>query len=202
MPVKKARTSVIAKSVVFLKGAHISISKNTTIMDYCVLGVENPDKDVFENEEQKKVSIGAQCIIYPWSMFYEGAVIEDAVKIGERCMIGSRTRIGRGARLLYCAQVHDKVVVGNYSIIGGFVADNCVIGEKCSIFGSLVHNYAHRNPRKWDETDEIGPTIEDEVVIGWGAVVVGPIKIGKGALIKPNSVVTRDVKPGVRYEGS
>jgi len=38
-----------------------------------------------------------------------------------------------------------------------------------------------------------GPTIEDNVVIGPGARVIGPVRIGRGATIGANAVVTDDV---------
>jgi serine O-acetyltransferase len=38
-----------------------------------------------------------------------------------------------------------------------------------------------------------GPTIEDNVVIGPGAKIVGAVRIGRGATIGPNAVVTEDV---------
>ena len=37
------------------------------------------------------------------------------------------------------------------------------------------------------------PTIENSVVIGAGARVLGPIIIGEGARISANSVITKDV---------
>ncbi|ERA52031.1 Serine acetyltransferase [Corynebacterium diphtheriae DSM 43988] len=37
------------------------------------------------------------------------------------------------------------------------------------------------------------PTVEDDVVIGAGAKVLGPITIGKGSAIGANAVVTKDV---------
>jgi serine O-acetyltransferase len=38
-----------------------------------------------------------------------------------------------------------------------------------------------------------GPVIEDNVTIGPGAKVVGAVRIGRGATIGPNAVVTEDV---------
>jgi serine acetyltransferase len=40
------------------------------------------------------------------------------------------------------------------------------------------------------------PVIEDDVVIGCGARVLGPIRVGAGAVIGANSVVIHDVAPG------
>ncbi len=39
------------------------------------------------------------------------------------------------------------------------------------------------------------PVIEDDVKIGAGAKILGPVTIGRGALIGANAVVTRDVRP-------
>jgi serine O-acetyltransferase len=43
--------------------------------------------------------------------------------------------------------------------------------------------------------------IEDDVVIGCGARVLGPIRIGRGAFIGANSVVLSDVPPGAVVSG-
>lgn len=45
------------------------------------------------------------------------------------------------------------------------------------------------------------PIIEDDVVIGCGARVLGPIRIGKGAFIGANAVVLTDVPPGAIATG-
>ena len=45
------------------------------------------------------------------------------------------------------------------------------------------------------------PVIEDDVVIGCGARVLGPIRIGRGAVIGANAVVLSDVPPGAIATG-
>jgi serine O-acetyltransferase len=42
-------------------------------------------------------------------------------------------------------------------------------------------------------TERGAPLLEDNVVIGPGARVTGPVRIGRGATVGPNAVVTRDV---------
>jgi serine O-acetyltransferase len=39
------------------------------------------------------------------------------------------------------------------------------------------------------------PVIEDDVRIGAGAVILGPVRIGRGALVGANAVVLHDVRP-------
>jgi len=46
------------------------------------------------------------------------------------------------------------------------------------------------------------PTIEDDVYIGAGAKVLGDIRVGKGATIGANAVVTKDVPPGCVIVGA
>ncbi len=45
------------------------------------------------------------------------------------------------------------------------------------------------------------PIVEDGVIIGTGAKILGPIRIGKGARIGANAVVLNDVQPGVTVAG-
>jgi serine O-acetyltransferase len=75
-----------------------------------------------------------------------------------------------------------------------------VIGEGISIGGSvtLYHNVT-LGRRAWDEPSY--PSIEDNVVVYPGAVIIGSIKIGESATIAANSVVNRDVPPKVVVAG-
>jgi serine O-acetyltransferase len=45
------------------------------------------------------------------------------------------------------------------------------------------------------------PVIEDDVIIGCGARVLGPVRIGRGAFIGANAVVLTDVPPGAIATG-
>jgi serine O-acetyltransferase len=45
------------------------------------------------------------------------------------------------------------------------------------------------------------PLIEDKVIIGAGAQILGPITVGHGARVGANAVVVRDVPPGVTVVG-
>lgn len=46
------------------------------------------------------------------------------------------------------------------------------------------------------------PVIEDDVYIGAGAKVLGGIRVGRGAIIGANAVVTRDVPAGATVVGA
>ncbi|MEJ5887580.1 hypothetical protein WDZ16_03815 [Pseudokineococcus marinus] len=46
-----------------------------------------------------------------------------------------------------------------------------------------------------------GPTLEDDVYVGTGAAVLGPVQLGAGCSVGANAVVVRDVEPGATAVG-
>jgi UDP-3-O-[3-hydroxymyristoyl] glucosamine N-acyltransferase len=173
----------------------------TVVGDWSIVGAQNYYQDIFSNDNERVVRIGPGCIIGSWTLIYEGATLGQGVQVQDRCLVGSLTRVGSRSRVMYAAQVHDKVRIGKNCIVAGFVGDNSCLGDGCSVFGALVHRYEHPGVKDWDRTDECGPSLEENVVVGWGAVVIGPVTIGAGAWIEPNSVVKRDIRRGERYGG-
>lgn len=191
--------ATIAATAVIHRKKNLRLGRRVTIMDFAVLGLPNYYQDIFTHDRHKLIRIGDHCRIYPWALIYEGATLEASVVMEERTTVGSLTTVGANTRIVYQAQVNDKVVIGKDCVIGGFVADNCKIGRGCSVFGALVHRYQNHNTVAWDTTDEPGPVLEDGVVVGWGAVIVGGVRIGARAHILPNVLVTEDVPAGVKY---
>lgn len=188
----------IARTAVIIKRDTVEVGKDVSIMDYAIIGLPNYYQGDFQNEKQRRVVIGDRARIYPFTVVFEGASLGSGVIMEERTSVGSRTRIGAKTRILYQAQVNDDVTIGKSCIIGGFVADNTRVGNRCKVFGALVHRCETKN---WDTEGEDGPIIEDDVFIGWGSIVVGKVKIGTGAHIPPNVLVRQNVPPGKKYAG-
>ena len=104
-------------------------------------------------------------------------------------------------RLLTAIDIHPGAKIGrNFFIDHGFtvigetaeIGDNVTIYQCVTLGGTSPHDGV---PGKRH------PTIGDDVVIGSGAQVLGPITVGKGARIGANSVVTRDVPGGATMVG-
>lgn len=105
------------------------------------------------------------------------------------------------ARLLTSIDIHPGAEIGrNFFIDHGFV----VIGETATI-GDDVTIYQMVTLGGTNPTNGIGgkrhPTLEDGVIVGSGAQVLGPITIGPRARIGANAVVTRDVPEGATMTG-
>lgn len=75
--------------------------------------------------------------------------------------------------------------------IGIVIGGGVVIGNDVTLYQNVT-----LGGKKNLKTDQLEyPTIEDNVTIYTGAVVIGNITIGKGAIIGANSVVISDVPP-------
>lgn len=138
----------------------------------------------------ENVYVGAQAILG------KGSKIGDNCVIDHQCIIEPNVTMAPGCLLIYRAIVGGEVVMGEGCIIGGFVAERCVLGKGCRIFGKVVHNQ-HDTTVLWDEFESPEPSARfgDFCFVGFGALIVGGISIGERAYVCANAVVTKDVPP-------
>ena len=197
IPAKKIKRNLPASTIYPYRNTEIG--NGTRIHPSSIVGFPNRDPTFFSKKSERIVHFGRNCVVYPWSLIYEGASIGAGVEIHERCTVGSCTTIGDKTMILYGAQVHDNVSIGKRCIVAGFIADNCIVGDGSSVFGALIHRYKNPGRDRWDETDEPGPVLGKNVVVAWGAVIIGRVRIGDGAWISPNEVITEDVPAGANY---
>ena len=74
--------------------------------------------------------------------------------------------------------------------VGVMIASEAVIGRNCTVYGGAM--VAH----KANNMGSGAPCIGNNVNLLSGCKVIGPVKIGDGAVIGANAVVLRDVPPG------
>jgi serine O-acetyltransferase len=105
------------------------------------------------------------------------------------------------SRLLTAIDIHPGARIGkNFFIDHGFT----VIGETAEI-GDNVTIYQCVTLGGTNPTSGLGgkrhPTLHDNVIIGSGAQIIGPILIGERARVGANAVVTEDVPAGATMVG-
>lgn len=122
--------------------------------------------------------IQAHCILGCWTK-YAGDVFSPSIQIGDNCNIGEHTHIS----------ATNKITIGNGLLTGRYV----FIGDNSH--GGFSKEEAEIPPinRKLVTKGEI--VIGDNVWIGDKATILSGVKIGKGAIIGANAVVTKDVPP-------
>ena len=115
-------------------------------------------------------------IISQTSRFLTGIEIHPGAKIGKNLFIDH----GMGVVIGETSEIGDNVTIYHMATLGG-------------IAPSINSNEQRLTKRH--------PTLNDCVVVGSGAQILGPVTIGENAKIGANAVVTKDVEPNAIMVG-
>ena len=106
--------------------------------------------------------------------------------------------ISQFSRFLTGIEIHPKAKIGKNLFIdhgmGVVIGETSEIGDNVTIYhmatlGGISPSIDSDNQRNVKRH----PTLKDNVVVGSGAQVLGPVVIGKNAKIGANAVVTKDI---------
>lgn len=146
------------------------IGDNTFIYPSVEVYIENRQPD------GRGLFIGSNCLVFPRTRFVLGDMFTNLTASLE---IGDDVQIGPGCYI----SAEGGIFVGNYVLIGANV-------------NILSSSYEYREteiPVRWQGMVYGKVTIEDDVVIGAGSVILKDVSIGRGAIIAAGSVVINDI---------
>jgi serine O-acetyltransferase len=107
--------------------------------------------------------------------------------------------MSQGARLLTGVEIHPGAAIGHGVFIdhgmGVVIGETSVIGNNCLLYQGVTLGGTGKQEGKRH------PTLEDNVVVGAGAKVLGAITVGSNTRIGAGSVVLRDVDPDCTVVG-
>ncbi len=101
--------------------------------------------------------------------------------------------ISSAVRVLTAVDIHPAAEIGRRLFIdhaaGVVIGATAEVGDDVTMFhgvtlGGVTMSHGKRHP-----------TIEDRVMIGTGATILGPVTVGHDSRVGAQSVVTKDVKP-------
>lgn len=138
------------------------------------------------------------------------------VRIRPRSIFGGYNKVGPNS--FFSGEIGRYSYIGGNSVVKGKVGNFCSISHNVTFLtGSHpVRNYVSTHPAFYSLQKQCGTTfvkeqrfneiprldnsdysieVGNDVLIGFGATLVGPLRIGNGAIIGANSVVTKDVLP-------
>ncbi len=103
------------------------------------------------------------------------------------------------SRFLTGVEIHPGAMIGRRVVIdhgmGVVIGETAEVGDDVLIYmGVVLGGTALENVKRH-------PTIGNNVIIGSGAIILGPIRIGSGAKVGAGSVVVRSVPPGATVVG-
>jgi serine O-acetyltransferase len=105
------------------------------------------------------------------------------------------------SRLLTAIDIHPGAKIGNnFFIDHGFtvIGETAEIGDNVTIYQCVT--LGGTNPAN-GKGGKRHPTLQDNVIIGSGAQIIGPIVVGERARVGANAVVTDDVPAGATMIG-
>ena len=109
-------------------------------------------------------------------------------------------------RLLTGIEIHPGAKIGKRVFIdhgmGVVIGETAEIGDNVTIYHAVTLGGSSPSiDSERQRHEKRHPTIGDDVVIGSGAQIIGPIKVGKCARIAANAVVVKDVPDNATMVG-
>jgi serine O-acetyltransferase len=110
------------------------------------------------------------------------------------------TALSYASRVVTGVEIHPAAKIGDDFFIdhgsGVVIGETTEIGDRVTLYQgvTLGGTGLQRGKRH--------PTVEDDVTIGAGAKLLGPIRIGRGAKVGANTVVLEDVPPSSTVVGN
>ena len=111
----------------------------------------------------------------------------------------SARAISQGAKFLTGIEIHPGATIGKGLVIdhgsGVVIGETAEIGDNCTLYQGVTIGGTGK------DTGKRHPTLGDNVMVGSGAKVLGPFKVGDGAKIASNAVVLEEVPNGATAVG-
>ena len=114
--------------------------------------------------------------------------------------------ISQTARWLTGIEIHPGARIGKYLFIdhamGVVIGETAEIGDNVTLYHDVTLGGV--SPAEDSDTQRSmkrHPTLEDNVIVGCGAQILGPITVGTCARVGANSVVVKDVAVGATVVG-
>lgn len=146
------------------------------------------------DELSEGARLGRGVIVRSGTVIYEEAELEDGVETGhfvlirEGCKLSGWVRVGSGTIL----DGYVRVGAGTNIQSRVFLPPGTVVGERVFIGPSVVVT----NDRYPPSGRLVETVIEDEAVVGAGAILVAGVRVGRRAVVAAGAVVVRDVEEG------
>ncbi len=157
---------------------HVTLEGATNIGEDCVVHSHVRLTDcglgdrvtVLDSCVLKGATVDEDAVVGPFAHLRPGAVVRRRAKVGNFVEM-KQAELGEGSKANHLTYLGDSR-----------------IGQKVNIgAGTITCNY--------DGVSKYETIVEDDVFVGSNALLIAPVRVGRGALIAAGSVVTQDVPP-------
>lgn len=145
-----------------------------------------PAARVSNNQPREAIRIGRQSrVLARFETMGHGG----RITVGAYCFIGEDTYIWSAASVT----IGDRVLISHGVNIHDHISHSLSAADRHRHFKSIFFEGGH--PKDLPNVPAAPIVIEDDAWIGFGATVLKGVRIGKGAVVGAQSVVTKDVEP-------
>jgi acetyltransferase-like isoleucine patch superfamily enzyme len=131
------------------------------------------------------VNLGSDVRIWAFSQIRENVTVGDSTIIGSYTYLDCNVKIGKHCKIQNRALIYDPAIIHDGVFIGpGVILTNDKYPRSVSVDGQI------KAAEDWEKT---GVVIREGASIGAGAVCIGPVTIGRWALVGAGSVVSKSV---------
>ncbi len=128
-------------------------------------------------------------------LLYPGLHAVLAHRVAHKLYVKDHTLLARavsqGARFFTGIEIHPGATIGRGLVIdhgsGVVIGETCEIGDNCTLYQGVTLGGTGKDAGKRH------PTLRDNVMVGAGAKVLGPIVIESNSKIAANAVVLKDI---------
>jgi serine O-acetyltransferase len=107
-------------------------------------------------------------------------------------------------RVLTGIEIHPGAMIGRRLFIdhgmGVVIGETAEIGDDCTLYHGVT--LGGTRPSRDQQSQKRHPTLGNDVIIGSGAQVLGPVHVGDGARVGAAAVVLKDVPDGATMVGN
>ncbi len=139
------------------------------------------------------VTFGDDVVVYSFTNLYgcrigSGTRVGPFVEIQRGAIVGERCKVQSHAFLCDGVEIEDEVFVGH-----GVLFINDKLPRATTPEGSL------QTEADWELLRTV---VERRATLGTGAIIMGGVRVGEGALVGAGAVVTKDVQPEETVAGT
>jgi len=169
--------------------ANVVLEAGTEIGSHCVIGHPSPRANASPLRVGPGARIRSHCVLYEGSAFGPGLETGHHATLREGIGAGTNLRVGT------FGDVQGDSVLGDYVRLHSnvFIAKASTIEDFVWVFPHAVFTDDPHPPS--DGPQVAGPHVERYAVVGAAATLLPGVRIGAGAVVAAQSVVTADVAP-------
>lgn len=173
----------------------VTLGDNSFVGARSILGEFLNDFVSHRRVEQHPLSIGSHAIIRSETIIYGNSKIENDFQTGHRATIRESSQIGHHVHVGTLADIQGECKIGNYVNLHSnvHIGQKTVIGDYVWIFPYVVVTNDPNPPSE----NLLGVTIKDYAVIATNAILLPGITIEEDTLVGAGAIVTKDVPKGM-----